>query len=468
MHIALRMDRKGVLILVLSVALVVLAAVDMVLLVHLGQRMMFYAFAVNQTVYPFAFVPICWVFVWSKQYCASRRRRLLVQHNHDYDVDAHELALIVGAEPQRRNLEDWETEDPAMLVEDTHSFGANAGLYGANLSLSDMLPKFATIAALDGCAMLLSFLPMLNLDSEMQVVLSQIGLPATLFFSFVYLDRRYKATHYIAVLIVITGVCVALVPSLDISEADMVRLALWVILALAATIPSSFSKVFQERWLGDYDLHPIYLLAWTSLFQLVLSVVLLAVPLIPFPVPAPHVTPDRFFTLLSDSFACFLGDASVTTRINATYGADSAIAAALNGAECGGVPPYVIFAAFLAVNITYNAVFVSLIKVATANITSVTSVLRIGFAALLFTCPFIAGPAQRSLDRHTVLALIVVILGVATFHSQPERRKRPRNTFGTHIDDHEQEYHDTTLETPDISPRSLDVNAHTSLSSSDS
>lgn len=133
----------------LAVLLIVFSSVDTVMSVRLAQQMTFYSFAINQIVYPFIFVTLCWPVIGVRLLYAMRT-------------------------PNPRNL-------PLTVV---------AGLHAPGKSLRTMIPKFIVVSMLDGITILLRYLPTLYMDSELQVLLSQIGLPATLAFSWFYLGRR--------------------------------------------------------------------------------------------------------------------------------------------------------------------------------------------------------------------------------------------------------------------------------------
>lgn len=366
----------------LAVLLIALSSIDTVMSVRLAQQMAFYSFAINQIVYPFIFVALCWPVVGVRLLNALRT-------------------------PNPRNI-------PLSVL---------AGLHAPGKSLRTMIPKFIVVSMLDGITILLRYLPTLYMDSELQVLLSQIGLPATLAFSWFYLGRRYRLTHYLGVITVILGVCVALIPSMDeLAKGPPNAFVVWVIMMMVSTIPGAFSKVYQERWLYRYQLDPIYFLAWTALFQTLWSVMMLMIPLIPIPAPAPYVPINKFGDLVVDSFACFFGntDVSSAAHINASYTAGSQLANALHGASCTDPAPATIFVIFIMSNVVLNAVFVAFIKAATANLTTITNVLRIGVSAILFTWEWMAGASARSLTRHIVLSLFVEATGVFTFKSRKE------------------------------------------------
>ncbi len=310
--------------------------------------------------------------------------------------------------------------------------------------LRELAPKAAVVAILDGLSGFLALVPVIYLRSELLIVLGQVSLPVILTMSALYLGRRYYVSHYLGAATVVAGVCVAVVPTLTgmghTTTPGLEAGHLFVLLAVfvASTIPATFSKVYEERWLKRYHLDPLYFLALVALFQSVFAVLLLPALLIPLPSPAPQLTPEHFGQFIQEAFLCF--GAGVTpsgTAVAAANASDEVI--------CDGL--WQLFMVFIGVNVLMNGVFLTLIKTTTANLGVVISVLRLGVSSLLFEWRWLAGVASVTPTAFDVLSLVVVILGVLMFGSRAEIKDATREQDPHVLSDiHAQELGLITLE----------------------
>jgi len=87
-----------------------------------------------------------------------------------------------------------------------------------------------------------------------QVVVSQAILPVNMLFSYLVLHTRYKWSHYLGALLILSGVLVAAHAALTATSTK----AYWVIIQMSATIPASISNVVKEKGLKDLDLDVWY------------------------------------------------------------------------------------------------------------------------------------------------------------------------------------------------------------------
>lgn len=283
------------------------------------------------------------------------------------------------------------------------------------------------IAVCDSLSSLLVLAPALYLPSDLLLLLGQAGLPFTLLVSAAYLKTRYRTVHVLAVGTVLAGVAVDLLPTLfqsadDAAHADKAAVGVplvvgAVVLALLAHGPMAASRVYQDHWLKAYDLHPWAVVAAVAPVQLLLSAGLLAgVALAPLPHPAPALAPADFAPYVANATRCVLG----TTAALPPVGTATATASGAAGVACGGVGA--VFLAHLLVNMLYNLFAVTVIKRASANLSVLLNVLRIGGSALLYAWPLVAGAAYDPVTPTAVLALVVVALGVVTYRTAPEQR----------------------------------------------
>lgn len=352
----------------LVAGLVVTAALDAVLNTRLAKRLDLYVFPVMQLLYPASFVA----------------------------VGVPTLALL------------WWTG---------HAIGTPT-------PLRRVARVVGIVAVFDSLASVLVLAPALYLSGDLLLLLGQASLPFTLLASLVYLRTRYGRTHFLAVGTVLAAVAVDLLPAFLADPAPeagpappLGTVIVAVVLAVGAHLPASASRVYQDYWLKTYDLHPWTLLAAVAPVQLAISFVLLVVAaLAPLPAPAPALTPAELGPFIANGTRCVLGTVAALPPV----GAANATAGGLAVVDCTGIGT--LFGVHLAVNVAFNLCAVALIKRASANLSVLVSVLRIGVSAVLFAWPLAAGVAYDALTPTAVLALVIAALGVATYRSVPEQR----------------------------------------------
>lgn len=349
---------------------------------------------------------------------------------------------------------------------------------GDGITLRQTVRVVGVVAMFDSLASALSLAPALYLPGELLLLLGQAGLPFTLLASLVYLGTRYQRLHVLAVGTVLAAVAVHLLPTFmpmaspggncttTTTPLDEGRhaalptqtLIVASLLGVAMHLPAAASRVYQDYWLKEYDLHPWALIAAVAPVQLVISAfLLLVIAFLPLAPPAPPVGVTNFFPYVASGARCVAG---LVPELPPLYG--NVTAGGLASVPCDGVGA--LFGVHLVVNLFFNLFAVALIKHASANLGVLVGVLRIGVSALLFAWPLVAGIAWDPLTPTAVLALVVAALGVATYRSVPELRRVPASDG----DDDMMEVPLTEIRasahrTPAISDDDLDVDLSSSL-----
>lgn len=430
-------QHKSVYLWLLVSALAVCASVDYVLYTRLTKQLQLYAFPLMQTVYPLAIALISLACSLAARRCGGRGRGAAASFAKLDDVDAAGAPLETSSGAEEEDGGDG-ARPPAPSC-------CRAPVWRA----------FLVLAALDGLTNAVQFLPMVYLGGPLLVVLGQFHLVALLLMSALYLGRRYRFTHYVAVPLLILAVCVALMPAVldtlappappcpgGAAAANATAganatapaappaparwlLPLWVAIFLASSVPHAFSHVFQERTLKEHDVAPLDMLAGVALLQIAFSVPFIFALFVPLPAPA--VT----FRSLADLLE-FLAD---TARCVA--GAPMSARGAASGVQCAGAWP--VFAAFLVVNLFFNLAQLALTKHTSANMSAVAGVLRLAVGPLLFAWPWLADVAYRVATPHEVLGLLLAVIAIAIFRYRPERHDRAREGLSAYEPAHDRD-----------------------------
>ena len=410
--------------------LVMTTSVDYVLYTRFSKELLLYALPAMQILYALAFTLVVWPMLglrWLWQYWRDR----VAQHKR-------EAGRMRGG---------------------TSALVKQHGLCCGRLTgIRSLWRSYLLIAFLDATGNMLEFLPLVYLNSELLVIVGQVHLPVLLVFSAIYLGRRYRGSHYFAIVLVALGIAVALVPSIDevfverhqgqhaihptnstnithinnmtnatttnnvvpssssslptlTDDATGWNALLWVGLFVLGTLPHGFSKVYQERLMKRYNVEPMRVLAGVAPFQLLLSAPMVLVLLLPLPAPAPHVLPGQLGTFLMDSARCLFLAAPISNVTAASLQLDRA-------PICDNALS--VFLAFLAFNLLFNMVALALTKHTTANTSAVSSVIRLGLSSLLFMSPWLAGSAARTVTRIDVLSLILLAVALLLYRYRNE------------------------------------------------
>eukprot|EP00127_Corallochytrium_limacisporum_P003974 Clim_evm23s156 gene=Clim_evmTU23s156 len=269
------------------------------------------------------------------------------------------------------------------------------------------LKLFAIMACFDCGQNVLSTIPAATLPGPLQVIFSQFVIPVNMLASAIFLRARYRWTHYIAVLLILAGVVVAVLPSLDNTKESAMdsvspfTLSIMIGMLLLSNIPATASNVYKELELKNVDTDIWLFNAWIAVFQLLVG--FLTSPLIFIKAFAGGVvvTPSTFFTYMWNATKCFGG-------INPTP----------LDTHCSETP--YVFACFVIFNFTYNIVILYVFKHGSATLAVIASALRVALSDFLFEWAFLAGPATHQLSTADYVSLAVLLVGLIMYRWYPE------------------------------------------------
>jgi len=187
------------------------------------------------------------------------------------------------------------------------------------------------------------------------------------------------------------------------------------------------TTIYRERMLKKHNLKAWHTTVWVSLFQSVLSLLLLPVILIPFPKPWIPVNFDTIEPYVRNAFHCLFGqplEINIVPVDNDTIGFGSPSSAWVSSPSsyinlCTNDNNLVLFAFFLFINVIVNVLSLQLIKLKSSNYAITMTVLKIGISAFLFSQEWLAGAAYHTIVFLHVIGFLVILFGILVYSSQP-------------------------------------------------
>jgi hypothetical protein len=263
--------------------------------------------------------------------------------------------------------------------------------------------QIVLLGSLDAASGVLGTVAAARVSGPVQVVIAQVVIPCNMLLAWVLLGTRYRMTHFLAVLLVLVGVIIALVPDFRKAAAgdNSGNEFEFVLMLLVAIVPGSASNVLKERVLKGTDIDLFYFNAMVNLYQLGFG--LLTVPMLFSPAlmgASSSVAPAEFPTYVSDALLCVLGRGTSA------------------GQDCGGTPSIMFF--YILFNVTFNLCLLLVFRAGSATLAVVASALRVALSALGFQWRFLAGEAYAPLTRYDGAALALLLSGLACYRAQDE------------------------------------------------
>lgn len=162
----------------------------------------------------------------------------------------------------------------------------------------------AKIGLMDSLGSIMAALTIPFISIMLNVVISKLVLPMTMFTSYFLLGKKYVWTHYVGVLITLFGVLAAAVPELVGNDNDTNGTAIFFF--MCSLIPGVASYVIKERYLKENpNADPWYMNTVISIFQVAIG--FLTLPLVMLPITGLNVEQKDFGNHLSNSMLCQLG-----------------------------------------------------------------------------------------------------------------------------------------------------------------
>lgn len=265
---------------------------------------------------------------------------------------------------------------------------------------------YFAIGVLDALGNVIGTIGSARVSGPLQVVLAQLIIPTNMIMSFFMLRTRYWVNHWFGVLLIITGVCIALVPALShLSDPGSDNSVQWIMMLLVAIVPGSLSNVVKERFLKEDAVDILTFNAFTSTYQLFFG--LLTAPVVfssAIVGSRAVIRPNQFLDYCRDSVTCIVKGTNSRP-----------------GDMCEGTLG--VLGVYIAFNITFNIVLLVVFRVGSATLAVMASALRVALSAFLFQWRLLSGRAYAKLTAYDGSALVVLLLGLIVYRIRDEAKK---------------------------------------------
>lgn len=427
---------------VVTILLIIFTSIDAVLFMRLVKQMHNYTFLLSQLIYPMGFTLVTWflsLIYYRDRICClrgSKCRRRKPAYQSVVELDPIETMdprkkgapVIVDVMQGPTNVHDEEDENSAQeeLDDDKYTKKDKSDRPPAEFSIRQHWRIILSFTILDTLTTTLAILPILYLPSVLLLLFGQLTLPLNLFFSKFILHRGFKNTHYYGALVVLLGVIVASYADIHSSsvQGDGKMMFFWAGLLTIVKFIDAGSGIYREHMLKKHNLKAWHTTVWVSLFQSVLSVLLLPVILIPFPPPWMPISLDQMELYIRNAFHCLFGQ---PLEVNTIPFPNSSLSPSFTNPSpspstqdlCVHDNNLILFLAFLFFNIILNVMSLVLTKLKSSNYTILVSALRIGLTSFLLSQEWLAGLAYHALVFLQVLGAFVILSGMLVYSSQP-------------------------------------------------
>ena len=281
------------------------------------------------------------------------------------------------------------------------------------------LRVYAMIAMLDAMANMMGTLPLPYIPGPVVSVLGKISIPMLMGGSMFYLNTRYRLTHFMGAIIILTGVLVNLIPFMmydDDTSSVPSNHWFWAILVIASIIPSIMSSLYKERALKGAPTNVWYFNAWVALIQLVWGMTMVWVIFIPMPPPATHIRLIDFPQYLIDSIVCFTGFSSQPL--------------------CQDT--WAVFAVFIVFNVVLNVLVLYVFKHGSAVLATMVGTSTMILTNMTYHVPWIAGEAEtHGFSMYNLLALAIIVGGIILYNLKSEEKRNHGSNSTTLSDKHD-------------------------------
>jgi len=225
----------------------------------------------------------------------------------------------------------------------------------------------------------------------LMVLLAQVVIPYTMVLTMIFLYVRYRPVHFLAVLMIIGGIVVAIYPSLSaISQTDSF---VSVITLLVAPLPQAIVLVYLEHNFKKWDMDLYYASSWINVFEFIIGI-----PLIFALVPLGSLTFGELPNNIVDGYAClFIGR-------NARPGDNCAAAGYW-------------YLGYWFVNVCFNVNLGYGLKTSSATFMSLALTCSLPLSAIAFSWSFLV-PTPQPLSIWNVVALAIIFPGLILYKLQ--------------------------------------------------
>ncbi|XP_010491972.1 PREDICTED: protein CLT3, chloroplastic [Camelina sativa] len=267
--------------------------------------------------------------------------------------------------------------------------------------LSVPKPPFLIVGILEALAAASGMAAAANLSGPSTTVLSQTFLIWQIFFSIIFLRRRYSVNQILGCTLVALGVIVSVASGSGAAHSLKEAGVFWILLMVlsfflqgAGTVLKEVIFIDSQKRLKGASLDLFIVNSYGSAFQAICIALLL-----PFLSKLWGIPFNQLGSYLKDGAVCFLNIGTLTKG-------------------CDGAPFLPLL--FVIVNIGYNIALLRLLKLSTAVVSCLASTISVPIAVFLFTMPLPYLGVASSLPTGFMGGTIILVLGMILYSWTPQ------------------------------------------------
>ncbi|KAL1199157.1 Protein CLT3 [Cardamine amara subsp. amara] len=265
------------------------------------------------------------------------------------------------------------------------------------------VPKtpFLVVGILEALAAAAGMAAAANLSGPSTTVLSQTFLVWQIFFSIIFLGRRYSVNQLLGCTLVAVGVIVSVASGSGAAHSLKEAGIFWILLMVLSFLLQGADTVLKEvifidsqKRLKGASLDLFIVNSYGSAFQAICIALLL-----PFLSKLWGIPFNQLGSYLKDGAVCFLNIGTITTG-------------------CDGAPLLPLL--FVIVNIGYNIALLRLLKISSAVVSCLASTVSVPIAVFLFTMPLPYLGVASSLPQGFMAGTVILVLGMILYSWTPQ------------------------------------------------
>ncbi|KAK5575544.1 hypothetical protein RB653_006677 [Dictyostelium firmibasis] len=287
--------------------------------------------------------------------------------------------------------------------------------------------KFVIMGLLDAVNGFFVVIGGISTSGSLQQLLNQAIIPFTMIASFIFLKERYSLIQLGGATVILSGVVIALIPSL-VGGSSGGNILFYNFFYLISVIPGALSNVYKDIAFKSIDMDVWYLQFWDCLYQSLFGSILF--PINNWLPPPATIKFTAILPAMKDGALCLGGKNSILPIYNGTSSVLAFGSCGINDNyvcdDCHNT--WVIVLIYMTINIAYNIFILLVLKHAGATVYSIANTVILPLTNIFFSIKFIMGAATSPFSGLSVAGLLVILFGLGGYRVGSMTKKPPPET----------------------------------------
>jgi len=251
--------------------------------------------------------------------------------------------------------------------------------------------RFVIMAVFDTVAVVLMTAAGYRVSGSTQGLLGQGQIPISMLVAYVLLGDRYRFGHLAGAAMIVGGAVTASLPAYYATSGAGSDSLPHIGLYILALLPNILGRIYTQKALASQNVEEFYLQAWVTFWQTCFTPLLL--PLLAYF----DGNSNGVMTILADGATCLMGQN------------------VFKGDNCSAA--FLPLCVYLFVNFIFNIMVTLVIKETGTTVFFVLMAIKIPFSQICFSLHTIMGNDAEPLSLHSILAMVLVCIGLAVYRS---------------------------------------------------